>query len=70
MGQQEAFQQFMQNPIQNLIKAGIPVPSGMTNPNDILNYLLSNKIITQDQCNQAVMKSRAVEPILAAMFRK
>ena len=70
MDTQEAFQQFMQNPVQNIINAGVSIPEGMTNGNDILNYLLANKVITQEQCNQAVMKSRTIEPLLAAMFRK
>lgn len=64
MDQQAAFQQFMQNPVQNLINVGLSVPQGMNNPDAILNYLLSNKMITQEQCNQAMMMSRSLSPIL------
>lgn len=64
MDQQAAFQQFMQNPIQNLINVGLSVPQGMNDPDTILNYLLSNKMITQEQCNQAMMLSRSLSPIL------
>ena len=64
MDQQAAFQQFMQNPIQNLINVGLSIPQGMNNPDVILNYLLSNNMITQEQCNQAMMMSRSLTPIL------
>jgi len=64
MDQQAAFQQFMQNPIQNLINVGLSVPQGMNNPDAILNYLLSNNMITQEQCNQAMMMSRSLTPML------
>ena len=59
MDQQEAFKQFMQNPVQKLNSVGFNIPQGLTNPNDILNYLLSTNKITQEQCNQAIMQSRA-----------
>ena len=48
------FQQFMQNPIQSLMNAKFNIPQGMNNPNDILNYLLSTRQISQDQVNQAM----------------
>lgn len=64
MDQQAAFQQFMQNPIQNLINVGLSIPQGMNDPNAILNYLLSNNMITQELCNKAMMMSRSLSPIL------
>ena len=70
MDQQEAFKQFMQNPVQNLINAGVKLPQGMTNGDDILNYLLTNKVITQEQCNQAVIQSRSVAPLLSSLLQK
>ena len=58
--QEAEFQQFMLNPIQNLMSVGLNIPRGMNNPDDILNYLLSSGKITQEQCNQAIMKSRVL----------
>ena len=51
------FQKFLQNPVQNLINVGLDVPAGMTDPNQILNHLLSTNKITQEMCNQAMIQS-------------
>lgn len=54
------FQQLMQNPLQTLLgmNSGFNIPKGMSNPNDIINYLLSSRQITQDQYNQAYNQYR------------
>ena len=49
----DGFRDFMQNPIKNLLSRRFQIPEGMENPNDIINYLLTSKQITQEQYNQA-----------------
>ena len=37
----------------SFINSKCQLPQGMTNPNDIINYLLQSNKITQEQYNQA-----------------
>lgn len=49
-------QQFKQNPLA-LLSRRYNIPQGMNNPNDILQYLLNTKQVSQDQVNR-VMQMR------------
>ena len=49
----QMFQQFRANPMQMIIQSRMNVPSGMNDPNQILNHLLKTGQITQDQINSA-----------------
>lgn len=49
----QMFQQFRANPMQMILQSRMNVPSGMNDPNQILNHLLKTGQITQDQINSA-----------------
>jgi hypothetical protein len=45
-------QMLMQNPIGMLKQAGYNIPNGMTNPNQILQYMLQNNPMLQQRYQQ------------------
>ena len=46
------FREFMKDPIGNLSKSGINIPNNIRNdPNAIVQYMLSNRNMTQQQYN-------------------
>lgn len=47
------FQNFMQNPMQALLQSRINLPNGMTNPNDIIQFMMDNGYANQNQYNRA-----------------
>lgn len=47
------FQNFMQNPMQAILQSRINLPNGMTNPNDIIQFMMDNGYVNQNQYNQA-----------------
>ena len=55
-----AFGDFMQNPTQYFIKAGLNLPENINtnDPNAIINYLLQSGKISQSQYNQAYTQYR------------
>lgn len=60
-------QGLMQNPLQTLANANFNVPNNIgSNPQAIVQYLLTSGQITQDQVNQA-MQARN-NPIFRGMF--
>lgn len=44
---------FLKNPFQAWAGKGVNIPSNMTNPDDMINYLLRSGKLTQEQYNQA-----------------
>ena len=42
---------FMQNPFMFFSKSKFNIPQGMNSPDDMINYLLQTRQITQDQYN-------------------
>lgn len=52
------FKQFMQNPVQALLGAKFKIPTGMTDPNQILNHLLTTGQVSQEQVNKAYNQYR------------
>lgn len=49
----QMFQQFRANPMQMILQSRMNVPSGVNDPNQILNHLLKTGQITQEQINAA-----------------
>ena len=52
-GMNNMLQQLKANPAMFLAQKGIAIPQGMTDPNAILNHLLSSGKISQAQINNA-----------------
>jgi len=50
--------QLKNNPVAFLQQRGINIPQGMTNPNDILTYLMQTGKVSQAQYNAAVNKAQ------------
>ena len=51
--QNNILSQFMENPMQMLLKR-YNIPQGMTNPQDIIQHLLNTNQVSQAQVNQAM----------------
>lgn len=50
---QSALMQIKQNPAAVLRQAGLNIPNGMNNPNQIVNYLLQSGQVNQSRLAQA-----------------
>ena len=61
------YQQFMQNPMAMLAQR-FNIPSGINNPNDIIQHLLNSGQVSQQQVNQ-VMQMRN-NPMLQQLMKK
>ena len=59
-------QQFRQNPMAMLSRR-YNIPQGMNNPNDILQYLLNTRQISQEQVNRAM--SMRNNPMFQNLFK-
>ena len=59
-------QQLMSDPVGTLAKGKYNIPQGMTDPNEITQYLLNTGQITQAQVNNA-MKMRS-NPLIQKLF--
>lgn len=46
------FQQFSGNPMQMLSQSGLSIPQSMTNPNEIIQYLMNSGKLSQEQYAQ------------------
>jgi len=44
---------FLKNPFQAWAGKGVNIPNNITNPDDMINYLLRSGKLTQEQYNQA-----------------
>lgn len=53
MNPMQMLQQLRQNPMQFLKGAGYNVPSNITSPNDIIQYLMNSGQVSQDAYNRA-----------------
>lgn len=53
------------NPVQqsliSLLNSKYQLPQGMTDPDEIINYLLRNGKITQEQYNQARVQAQSMQ---------
>ena len=56
--QTKMLNQLKNNPVAFLQQRGINIPQGMTNPNDILTYLMQTGKVSQAQYNAAVNKAQ------------
>ena len=56
---QNALAQIKQNPMALLRQAGLNVPEGMTNPNQIINHLVQSGQINQQRLAQAQQMASA-----------
>lgn len=54
----EGLMSFLKNPFQAWAGKGVNMPNNLSNPDDMINYLLQNGKITQAQYNQAYEKYR------------
>lgn len=54
----QMLQQLQQNPVAMLQRAGLSVPQNMSNPNDIIQYLMNSGQVSQDRYNQARMMAQ------------
>ena len=63
------FQNFMQNPMSYL--AGMNIPQGMSDPNQIIQQLMNSGRINQGQYNQAQQMARQMRnnPAFRQYFR-
>lgn len=51
--------QFRQNPMQMLAQRGINIPQDISqNPQSIVQYMLNNKMVSQQQVNQAMQMAK------------
>ena len=56
------FMNFMQNPMQFIVKSNLNIPQQyLNNPNDAIQYLLNSGRITQDQYNKAVQQANMLK---------
>ena len=53
MNPMQMLQRLRQNPVQMLRQAGLNVPDNLSNPNDIIQHLMSSCQISQDAYNRA-----------------
>ena len=63
----QLYSQFIQNPIGMLAKK-FNIPQTISDPNDILNYLVSSGQVNQQQINQAM--SMRDNPIIQQLLGK
>ena len=49
----EGLMSFLKNPFQAWAGKGVNIPNNITNPDDMINYLLRSGKLTQEQYNQA-----------------
>ena len=49
---------FLKNPFQAWASKGVNMPNNLTNPNDMINYLLQSGKLTQNQYNQVYAQYR------------
>lgn len=54
MNPMQMLQQFKNNPMEFIKKAGFNVPENMNNPNDIIQHLMNTGQISQQRYDQAV----------------
>lgn len=53
MNPMQMLQMIQQNPAQVLGRAGLNIPTDLTNPNDIIQYLMNSGQVSQERYNQA-----------------
>lgn len=49
----QAISQIKSNPVNFIQGRGLNIPSGMTNPNDIIQHLMNTGQVSQERYNQA-----------------
>lgn len=54
----EGLMSFLKNPFQAWAGKGVNIPNNLSNPDDMINYLLQSGKLTQDQYNQAYSQYR------------
>lgn len=54
MTPRQAWQQFQQNPIGSLKQAGLNIPDGMNNPQQIVQHLMQTGQVPQGRLQQAM----------------
>ena len=57
------FNEFRQNPFLFLNKSKFKVPNNMSDPNEIIDYLLRTDQLKQDQYNQVQMRFKQFESL-------
>lgn len=62
----QLLQQLKQDPVATLAKKKYKIPPGMTDPNDISQYLLNTNQVSQQQVNE-IMAMRN-DPIIQKLF--
>jgi hypothetical protein len=56
----EGLMSFLKNPFQAWAGKGVNMPSNLSDPNDMINYLLQSGKITQEQYNQAYAQFKSL----------
>ena len=54
MNMQQALQQLRSNPVSTLRQAGLNIPDGLTNPQQIVNHLIQSGQVPQSRLTQAM----------------
>lgn len=54
----EGLMSFLKNPFQAWASKGVSIPNTLSNPDDIINYLLKSGKLTQKQYNQVYEQYR------------
>ncbi len=57
----ENFNAFMQNPMSFFAKTKFNIPQGVNSPDEIINYLLQTRQLTQDQYNAVYSKYKEIQ---------
>lgn len=57
----EGIQELMKNPALFFMKSRFKVPQNLTDPDEIVNYFLQTRQLSQDQMNQVYSKYKEIQ---------
>lgn len=59
----ENFAAFLQNPMMYRMKTKFKIPNEINTPDEIINYLMQSKQLTQDQYGQVISKYKEFQSL-------